>query len=184
MKIKLNLKYEIEWRYILALASIPHPGSFLKAPMPLPKGEGRVNLIFLFPLLVGESAQSASDCGSSPGPDMFFVPTASEFGLNSVMIDNQDKALKFYTQVLGFVKKQDFPVGEFKWLTVVSSEDPGGTELALEPNENSATKTFQNALFEQGIPLTAFQVDDVQKDYERMKSWVSSLSRSQQKWDR
>ena len=104
--------------------------------------------------------------------------------LTSVFVDDQDKALEFYTNILGFVKKRDIPLGQAKWLTVVSSEDPGGTELALEPNENSATKTFQNALFEQGIPLTAFQVDDVQKDYERMKSWVSSLSRSQQKWDR
>ena len=89
--------------------------------------------------------------------------------LTSVMVDDQDKALKFYTEVLGFVKKQDVPVGEFKWLTVVSPEEPDDTELALEPNENPAAKTFQEALFEQGIPLTAFAVEDIQKEHERMK---------------
>ena len=81
----------------------------------------------------------------------------------------QDKALKFYTEVLGFVKKTEFPVGEFKWITVILPEEPDGTELSLEPNENPAAKTFQEALFKQGIPLTAFVVDDIQKDFERMK---------------
>ena len=89
--------------------------------------------------------------------------------LNSVLVDDQDKALKFYTEVLGFVKKTDIPVGEFKFLTVVSPEEPDGTELLLEPNENPAAKTFQKAIFEQGIPLTAFAVEDIQKEYERMK---------------
>lgn len=89
--------------------------------------------------------------------------------LTSVLVDNQDKAFKFYTKVLGFVKKQDFPVGEFKWLTVVSPEEPDGTELLLEPNDNPAAKTFQEAIFKQGIPLTAFAVEDIQKEYERMK---------------
>ena len=89
--------------------------------------------------------------------------------LNSVIVDDQDKALKFYTEVLGFVKKQDFPVGQFKWLTVVSPEEPDGTELLLEPDDNPAAKTFKKAIFEQGIPLTAFAVEDIQKEYERMK---------------
>ncbi len=89
--------------------------------------------------------------------------------LTSVLVDDQDKALKFYTEVLGFVKKSDFPVGQFKWLTVVSPEVPDGTELLLEPNDNPAAKTFQEALFKQGIPLTSFGVEDIQKEYERMK---------------
>ena len=89
--------------------------------------------------------------------------------LNSVYVDDQDKALKFYTEVLGFVKNKDIPLGEFKWLTVVSPEEPDGTELVLEPNSNPATKTFQAALFKQGIPLTAFAVEDIQKEYERMQ---------------
>ncbi len=89
--------------------------------------------------------------------------------LSSVFVDDQDKALKFYTEVLGFVKKTDIPVGQFKWLTVVSPEDPDGTELLLEPSDNPATKTFKKAIFEQGIPLTAFAVEDIQKEYERLK---------------
>jgi catechol 2,3-dioxygenase-like lactoylglutathione lyase family enzyme len=89
--------------------------------------------------------------------------------LTSVMVEDQDKALTFYTEVLGFVKKTEVPVGKFKWLTVVSPEGPGDIELLLEPNENPAAKTYQKALREQGIPLTAFAVDDIQKEYERMK---------------
>jgi predicted enzyme related to lactoylglutathione lyase len=89
--------------------------------------------------------------------------------LNSVFVDDQDKALAFYTEVLGFVKKSDIPVGQFKWLTVVSPEEPDGAELLLEPNDNPAAKTFQEAIFKQGIPLTSFAVEDIQKEYERMK---------------
>ena len=89
--------------------------------------------------------------------------------LTSVFVDDQDKALQFYTEVLGFVKKVDFPLGKFKWLTVVSPEGPDDIELLLEPNDNPAAKTFQKAIFEQGIPLTAFAVEDIQKEYERMK---------------
>jgi catechol 2,3-dioxygenase-like lactoylglutathione lyase family enzyme len=88
---------------------------------------------------------------------------------NSVFVDDQDKALEFYTEVLGFIKKSDFPVGEFKWLTVVSPEDPDGTELLLEPNDNPAAQAFQEALIKQGMPLTAFAVEDIQTEYERMK---------------
>lgn len=90
--------------------------------------------------------------------------------LNSVLVDNQEKALQFYTQVLGFVKKRDIPLGEARWLTVVSPEGPDDVELLLEPNGNPAASTFQKALFEQGIPLTAFAVDDIQAEYARLKT--------------
>src|SRR5262249_42317295 len=89
--------------------------------------------------------------------------------LTSVFVDDQEKALKFYTEVLGFVKKRDIPVGEFRWLTVVSPEEPSGTELLLEPSENPATKTFKKAVFEQGIPWATFFVDNIQMEFERMK---------------
>ena len=89
--------------------------------------------------------------------------------LTSVLVDDQDKALRFYTKVLGFKKKQDFPVGEFKWLTVVSPEEPDGVELLLEPNDNPAARTFQEAIYGQGIPLAAFAVDDVRSEYQRLK---------------
>ncbi|HEX7064949.1 MAG TPA: VOC family protein, partial [Bacillales bacterium] len=87
----------------------------------------------------------------------------------SVFVDDQDKALKFYTETLGFVKKMDVPVGEFKWLTVVSPETPGDVELLLEPNENPTAKTYQQGIYEQGIPAASFAVEDVQKEYERLK---------------
>jgi len=90
--------------------------------------------------------------------------------LTSVMVDDQDKALKFYTEVLGFVKKHDIPMGEARWLTVVSPDGPGDVELLLEPMGFPPARTFQKALFEAGIPLTSFAVDDIQKDYERMKN--------------
>jgi len=88
--------------------------------------------------------------------------------LTSIMVDDQSKALKFYTEVFGFVKKQDIPVGEYKWLTVVS---PGrdDLELSLEPNANPAGKTFQEAIFKQGIPLAAFEVDDLAAEFKRLK---------------
>ncbi|NIM46267.1 MAG: VOC family protein [Nitrososphaeria archaeon] len=89
--------------------------------------------------------------------------------ISSVYVDDQEKALRFYTEVLGFVKKTDTPAGKYRWLTVVSPEEPDGTELLLEPSENPATKTFKKALFEQGIPLTSFAVEDVQEEYERMR---------------
>ncbi len=89
--------------------------------------------------------------------------------LTSVIVEDQDKALRFYTEVLGFVKKTEFPAGEFKWLTVVSPEGPPDIELALEPNANPAAKAYQKALFQQGIPLTAFAVKDIQNEYERLK---------------
>jgi predicted enzyme related to lactoylglutathione lyase len=88
--------------------------------------------------------------------------------LSSVFVNDQDKALKFYTEILGFIKKRDIPMGGPRWLTVVSPEEPEGTELVLEPNGNPAARTFQESIFTQGIPATAFQVDDIQKEYERM----------------
>lgn len=90
--------------------------------------------------------------------------------LSSVFVDDQEKALKFYTEVLGFVKSKDVPVGEYKWLTVVSPENPDGVELLLEPSDNPATQAFKKAIFEQGIPLTAFAVDDLEAEYQRLKS--------------
>jgi len=89
--------------------------------------------------------------------------------LTSVFVDDQDKALKFYTEVLGFVKKSDFPVGQFRWLTVVSPEEPDGVELALEPNDNPAARAYQKAIYDQGIPAMVFFVEDLQKEYERLK---------------
>jgi catechol 2,3-dioxygenase-like lactoylglutathione lyase family enzyme len=89
--------------------------------------------------------------------------------LTSVLVDDQDKALKFYTEVLGFVKSKEIPLGKFEWLTVVSPDGPKDIELLLEANENPAAKTFQAALREQGIPLAAFAVDDIQYEYGRLK---------------
>jgi catechol 2,3-dioxygenase-like lactoylglutathione lyase family enzyme len=89
--------------------------------------------------------------------------------LASVMVDDQTKALRFYTEVLGFQKKQDFPVmGEYRWITVISPEGPDDLELALEPNANPAAKTFQEAMFSQGIPLTAFEVSDLAAEFARL----------------
>jgi catechol 2,3-dioxygenase-like lactoylglutathione lyase family enzyme len=89
--------------------------------------------------------------------------------VTSVFVEDQEKALRFTTDILGFNKKQDIPVGAFRWLTVVSAEGPDDIELLLEPKENPAAKTYQRALYEQEIPLTAFAVDDIQKEYERLK---------------
>jgi predicted enzyme related to lactoylglutathione lyase len=97
--------------------------------------------------------------------------------LTSIMVDDQDKALRFYTQVLGFQKSKEFPVGEYKWLTVVSPEGPTDLELALEPNANPAGKTFQEAMFAQGIPLAAFEVSDIQQEYGRLKAHGVAFTR-------
>jgi catechol 2,3-dioxygenase-like lactoylglutathione lyase family enzyme len=88
--------------------------------------------------------------------------------LASVLVDDQQKALRFYTEVLGFVKKTDVPLGEHSWLTVVSPDDPDGVELVLEPDEHPAVKPFKAALVADGIPFTSFAVDDVQKEYDRL----------------
>jgi catechol 2,3-dioxygenase-like lactoylglutathione lyase family enzyme len=87
----------------------------------------------------------------------------------SVMVDDQDKALRFYTEVLGFVKKTEIPLGQFKWLTVVQADAPDGIELLLEPNAHPAAQTFQKAMFADGIPLASFVVADIQKEYERLQ---------------
>ena len=90
--------------------------------------------------------------------------------LTSLMVDNQDKALKFYTEILGFKTKHDIPVGEFRWITVVSPEGPDELELALEPNANPAGKAFQDAMFKQGIPIAAFEVTNIQSEVDRLTS--------------
>jgi catechol 2,3-dioxygenase-like lactoylglutathione lyase family enzyme len=90
--------------------------------------------------------------------------------LASIMVDDQDKALRFYTGVFGFVKKHDIPVGEFRWITVVSPEGPEDLELALEPNANPVGKTFQEGIFRQGIPATAFEVANIQDEFQRLKA--------------
>jgi catechol 2,3-dioxygenase-like lactoylglutathione lyase family enzyme len=89
--------------------------------------------------------------------------------LTSVLVDDQDRALRFYTEVLGFVKKTEVPVGEHRWLTVVSPEDPDGVELVLEPGEHPAVRPFKEALVADGIPYTSFAVDDVQAEFDRLK---------------
>ena len=90
--------------------------------------------------------------------------------LTGVFVTDQDKALRFYTETLGFVKKHDVPVGEFKWLTVVSPDDPDGTELLLEPNANPVSQAYQKGLFDQGIPAASFGVTDIRAEYEKLKS--------------
>jgi predicted enzyme related to lactoylglutathione lyase len=90
--------------------------------------------------------------------------------LTSIHVDDQDKALRFYTEVLGFVKKTDISAGEYRWLTVVAPDEPEGTELLLEPNDNPAAKTYQQALLQQDIPAAMFFTDDVQADYERIQA--------------
>ena len=90
--------------------------------------------------------------------------------LMTVYVDDQDKALRFYTEVLGFAKKMDFSQGPYRWLTLASAEEPDGAELQLERNDNPAAKAFQLAMFQQGQPAAMFYTDDVQRDYERMKA--------------
>lgn len=89
--------------------------------------------------------------------------------LSSIPVADQAKALTFYTEVLGFEKKTDIPLGEFRWLTVVSPDAPDGVELVLEPNSNPATQTFQAALLEQGIPWTAFESSDIHAEFAQLK---------------
>src|SRR6202158_53066 len=89
--------------------------------------------------------------------------------LASVLVDDQDKALRFYTEVLGFQKKADIPLGEHRWLTVVAPEDPNGTELLLEPDNHPAVRPFKDALVADGIPFTSFAVHDIKKEFARMR---------------
>lgn len=88
--------------------------------------------------------------------------------LHSVMVDDQERAKRFYTEVLGFVPHRDFPVGEYRWITVVSPEGPD-VELVLEPNANPAARAFQDSMFRQGIPVSAFEVADLQAEFSRLK---------------
>ena len=90
--------------------------------------------------------------------------------LTSVLVDDQEKALRFYTDVLGFVKKQDVPLGDARWLTVVSPDEPDGTELLLEPDQHPAARPFKEALVTDGVPFTMFAVDDVNAEFERLRS--------------
>jgi predicted enzyme related to lactoylglutathione lyase len=97
--------------------------------------------------------------------------------LTSVYVDDQEKALRFYTEVLGFTKKADFSNGPFRWLTVTSPEEPDGTELQLALNNNSAAKTYQQAIFQQGKPAVMFYTDDVKGDFERIKTRGAEFTR-------
>jgi len=90
--------------------------------------------------------------------------------VTSIYVDDQEKALRFYTETLGFTKKTDFSQGPYRWLTVASPEDPDGTELQLALNSNSAAKTYQQAIFQQGQPAAMFYTDNVKGDYERIQS--------------
>jgi catechol 2,3-dioxygenase-like lactoylglutathione lyase family enzyme len=89
--------------------------------------------------------------------------------LASVLVDDQERALRFYTDILGFKEKANVPLGEHRWITVVSPENPDGTELLLEPDEHPAAKPFKNALVDDGIPYTSFAVDNVRAEYERLR---------------
>ncbi len=90
--------------------------------------------------------------------------------VTSIFVDDQDKALRFYTEVLGFAKKNDFSQGPYRWLTVAPSDDPNGIELQLALNTNPAAKTYQEAIFQQSQPAIMFFTDDIKSDYERIKS--------------
>ena len=93
-----------------------------------------------------------------------------KINVTSVLVDDQDKALAFYTDVLGFVKKTEVPLGDARWLTVTSPEEPDGTELLLEPDSHPAAKPFKAALVDDGVPFTSFAVDDVAAEYERLRA--------------
>ncbi|MDD5736315.1 MAG: VOC family protein, partial [Methanothrix soehngenii] len=109
-------------------------------------------------------SQNKATCG------MWVVRLIMKIIYTKVFVNDQDKALKFYTQILGFLKNSDIVAGDYRWLTVVSPEDQNGTELILELNDNPAAKTYQKAIFEQSIPATNFGVSDVHIDYERLKN--------------
>ncbi|MFJ5769632.1 VOC family protein [Psychrobacillus sp. NPDC093180] len=88
--------------------------------------------------------------------------------VTSIFVQDQDKALEFYTEKLGFVKKHDVPMGKFRWITLVSPDNPEGTELLLEPNDHPAAKEYQKRIFDDGIPATMFGVEDIHKEYKRL----------------
>jgi catechol 2,3-dioxygenase-like lactoylglutathione lyase family enzyme len=95
---------------------------------------------------------------------------AMKIVVTSVLVDDQDKALRFYTDVLGFVKKTEIPLGEHRWLTVVSPDEPNGVELVLEPDRHPAARPFKRALVDDGIPFTSFAVENVHAEYDRLRS--------------
>jgi len=97
--------------------------------------------------------------------------------LTSIMVDEQDKATRFYTEILGFKKKHDIPVGEYRWITVTSPEGPDDLELVLEPNANPAARLFQEAMFSQGIPLAAFEVTDIGGEFARLTAQGVAFTR-------
>ena len=96
--------------------------------------------------------------------------------ITSVFVSDQNKALEFYTKNLGFVKKADIGAGKYRWLTIVSAEDPNGPQLVLELNENPAARSYQESIFKQGMPAAMFFVDDIQKEYQRLKKLVVKLT--------
>ena len=104
--------------------------------------------------------------------------------VTSVLVDDQEKALRFYTQVLGFTKKEDIPMGQFRWLTVVSPDDVNGVELLLEPDQHPAAGPFKRALVEDGIPFTSFGVDDVQAEFDRLISMGVQFTQPPWRWGR
>src|SRR5271165_3467926 len=116
------------------------------------------------PVAVGYNSNAAESAIKTAGG------THMKIKLTSVYVDDQDKALRFYTEVLGFVKKTEVSQGPYRWLTVASPEDPDGTELQLALNNNPAAKAYQQAIFQQSQPAAMFFTDDVQADYERMKA--------------
>ncbi|GAB2558486.1 VOC family protein [Spirosoma aerophilum] len=109
-------------------------------------------------------------------PDRLYNSPFMKIKLTSVMVDDQTKALAFYTTILGFVKKTDLPIGEHKWLTVVAKDEQDGVELLLEPMGFAPAQTYQKALFDAGIPLASFDVDDVDQEYERLTGLGVSFS--------
>jgi catechol 2,3-dioxygenase-like lactoylglutathione lyase family enzyme len=100
---------------------------------------------------------------------VLLISSTMKIILTSIFVDDQERALRFYTEVLGFVKKSDVPAGEYRWLTVVSPDDPDGTELLLEPNANPVAQAYQKGIFEQGIPAASFGVEDTRAEYERLR---------------
>ncbi len=125
--------------------------------------------VFVLALLGGASMYPAQDAPKKSGPENKKPGVNMKIVVTSVMVSDQDKALKFYTEVLGFVKKTDIPMSGARWLTVVSPEQPDGTELLLEPMGFAPAKTFQKALFDAGIPWASFAVADVEATYQKLK---------------
>jgi predicted enzyme related to lactoylglutathione lyase len=144
---------------------IGHSGELLMNTRPL----RRQIAGFVLVLLVAMATLWAQDAPKNPGPKSEGTGTTLKICVTSVMVNDQEKAFQFYTQTLGFVKKIDVPVGQDRWLTVVSPDEPNGTELLLEPTGFAPAKTYQKALFDAGIPLTLFSVADIQRTYEKMK---------------